>query len=477
MSEFSRSNATYYRNGLSYNAQYPRDNYGRGYPEQYQRPNRPAQRQSNYDRDSSRRKRKGGSGLGIVFRIIIIILFIAVLMIEPLRDQFFMYLQAGLDHYNEIPESSEFILERRMAIETDQPIDYTLYLPLPEDVEIKDVLVQEVVNLESTPNYRRGEGDFRDRMMWEGTLRSGGSQEIVVKYHMKATSIIWDNIGYNSVGTISDIPNRIQYGYDKQPFLDDVWPVKDYNDSPGVDSDGDGIEDERDVDDDNNGIPDKYRIEPSNQEINDLLDDILNWADVSSSGVSSDLNVWEVTDAIYRYLRTSSNKVKYPTPEEAQADNYAYGGNPKWATACFDDRRGDCDDQSILFISLCRAAGIPAWLEIGALYNFWTHEWEGHGWANFYVPMKNGGYEVPMVDVVNSLFLVRDTNRFSEWMDDGVRGHFGADGDPNAWEGSNLEKHYIAWQYTYTGSPPQISTEEDYKDLFFEAHPSEKVYY
>ncbi|MCK5561581.1 MAG: hypothetical protein KAJ51_13345, partial [Thermoplasmata archaeon] len=121
------SNATYYRGGLSYSFQYPRDNYyNRGYPEQHQRPARQAPRQNGYNRSSSRRKSKGGSGLGILIRIIIIILFIAVLMIEPLRNQFFRYLEAGLDHYNEIPESSEFILERRLSIETDQPIDYTL---------------------------------------------------------------------------------------------------------------------------------------------------------------------------------------------------------------------------------------------------------------------------------------------------------------------------------------------------------------
>ncbi len=32
-------------------------------------------------------------------------------------------------------------------------------------------------------------------------------------------------------------------------------------------------------------------------------------------------------------------------------------------------RVGDCDDQSNLFLGLIRAAGVPGWLQLGALYN------------------------------------------------------------------------------------------------------------
>ncbi len=485
MSGYTDVNAVNYRSGLSYNVQYQGDFYGRGQPQQRGYPPRqdyPPQRRSSQqsqpqsDRNKSRR-RKGGRGLGIVLRVLIIIIFIAILIIPSLRDQFFLYLEAGLDHYNEIPASAEFILERKLSIESDEPIDYTLYIPKPGDVEIDEIMVQEVVSIETTPRYTQGTGDFKDRMVWQGHLNPGGSEEIVITYEMKTKSIEWDNIGYKSSGTIGDIPNRIQDGHDKSLFLNDAWPVKDYNDDPGVDSDGDGILDERDVDDDNDGRVDKYRIEPSNPEIQNLLDEILSWAGISNSGPSPDLNVWHVTNAIYQYLRSSDDKVKYPSEEEAYYDNVAYGGNPKWATGCFDDRRGDCDDQSILYISLCRAAGIPGWLEIGALYNYWTFEWEGHGWANIYIPLDDGGFNTPMIDVVNSLYLVRDPNRFSEWTDDGIPGRFGTGADQFDWEPSSLEQHYIAWQYTYTGSAPSISTGEDFKSLFWEAHPSSKVYF
>jgi hypothetical protein len=66
------------------------------------------------------------------------------------------------------------------------------------------------------------------------------------------------------------------------------------------------------------------------------------------------------------------------------------------------EKRGDCDDQSILLTSLLRIVGIPAFVQIGAVYtpfqektssNYWNGhlvitqkriEW--HGWAMVYVP-------------------------------------------------------------------------------------------
>ena len=62
---------------------------------------------------------------------------------------------------------------------------------------------------------------------------------------------------------------------------------------------------------------------------------------------------------------------------------------------------GDCDDQSNLLIGLCRAVGIPAYLQIGCIYmpgrtstsNYWDDLWTStltdigwHGWVVVYVP-------------------------------------------------------------------------------------------
>ena len=353
-----------------------------------------------------------------------------------------------------------------MSVETTAAMDYTLHLPLPEDKIINDITAQKVVSITSTPEHTVDNSRSQPQMLWEGPLDGGSDQDFEIEYHIKTNEIVCD-ISHETSGTIGDIPIVIHNGKDKNLFLRDAWPVQDYHDDPGVDSDSDGIDDERDVDDDNDGVVDKYRIEPSNPEIQDLLDEILNWAGVSGSGPSSDLNVWRVTDAIYRYLR-SSNGVKYPTSAESQSDFLTYGGLPKWATACYNDGRGDCDDQSILFISLCRAAGIPAWMEFGFLYNDMSGEFGGHGWANVFVPMENGDYETPEVDVAGSQFFTRNMGKFTEWIDDCEPGYFGTGTEEYTWNPGSLEQHYMIWYYSYSGAAPSIQTSEEIELVKYE---------
>jgi hypothetical protein len=303
-------------------------------------------------------------------------------------------------------------------------------------------------------------------MLWEEHMDGGSDQDFEIEYHIKTNEIVWE-IGVDTSGKVGDIPIVIHDGNDKNLFLRDAWPVQDYNDDPGVDSDGDGILDERDVDDDNDGIIDKYRIEPGNSEIQDLLEEILNWAGISNSGPSSDINVWRVTDAIYRYLR-SPHGVKYSSSAESQSDFLTYGGLPKWATACYNDARGDCDDQSILFISLCRAAGIPAWMEFGYLYNSQMEEFGGHGWANVFVPMEDGDYETPEVDMAGSQFFTRNMGKFTEWIDDCTPGYFGTGTEQYTWNPGSLEEHYMIWYYSYSGATPSIQTSEQIEVIKFD---------
>ena len=361
---------------------------------------------------------------------------------------------------------AEIILKRTFSLDTTAAIDYTLHLPLPEDKIIDDVTVQKVVSVESDPKYTVDNSRSQPHMLWEDHLDGGKSQDFQIEYHIKTNEMVWD-ISHETSGTVGDIPIVIHDGNDKNQFLTDAWPVEDYNDDPGIDSDGDGIDDERDVDDNNDGVVDKYRIEPSNPEIQDLLDVILNWAGVSDSGPSSDLNVWRVTDAIYRYLR-SSEGVTYSTSAQAQSDYLTYGSLPKWATACYNDGHGDCDDQSILFISLCRAAGVPAWMEFGFLYNNQKEEFGGHGWASVFVPMANGDSKTPEVDVAGSQFFTRNMGKFSEWTDDCKPGQFGTGSEQYTWQSGSLEEHYMIWFYTYSGATPSISTSEDIELVKFE---------
>lgn len=85
-------------------------------------------------------------------------------------------------------------------------------------------------------------------------------------------------------------------------------------------------------------------------------------------------------------------------------DNIEYGSNevPLYPNETLTQKRGDCDDQAILLVSMCRIVGIPAYLQIGSIYspqieNETSTGWEGHvesiqnhvgwhGWAMVYVP-------------------------------------------------------------------------------------------
>jgi hypothetical protein len=69
--------------------------------------------------------------------------------------------------------------------------------------------------------------------------------------------------------------------------------------------------------------------------------------------------------------------------------------------------------------SFCRAVGVPAWLEIGYLYDPIENSWGGHGWFNVVIPLKNGGTVVAPIDPVNHEFLFRDPYRITDWIDTG----------------------------------------------------------
>jgi hypothetical protein len=75
---------------------------------------------------------------------------------------------------------------------------------------------------------------------------------------------------------------------------------------------------------------------------------------------------------------------------------------PLYPNETWSSKEGDCDDQAILLISLCRIVGIPAFLQIGCIYlpnvnNESATAWNGHiesvqnrigwhGWAMVYIP-------------------------------------------------------------------------------------------
>ncbi|MEM1515436.1 MAG: transglutaminase-like domain-containing protein, partial [Candidatus Bathyarchaeia archaeon] len=85
----------------------------------------------------------------------------------------------------------------------------------------------------------------------------------------------------------------------------------------------------------------------------------------------------------------------------AENMRYATSEVPRYPNETLSQQMGDCDDQANLLIALCRAVGIPAYLQVGCIYMPWVKndytQWSGrlliremgvgwHGWAMVYVP-------------------------------------------------------------------------------------------
>jgi len=101
---------------------------------------------------------------------------------------------------------------------------------------------------------------------------------------------------------------------------------------------------------------------------------------------------------------------------------------PLYANQTLTESLGDCDDQAILLITLSRILGIPAYLQIGAVYlptrknetsTYWEDHVKGlakrigwHGWAMVYVPPWGwlpvdltfvwGGFTDPLKAITNA---------------------------------------------------------------------------
>lgn len=97
-----------------------------------------------------------------------------------------------------------------------------------------------------------------------------------------------------------------------------------------------------------------------------------------------------VLGKIVRLVRWLNTNITY--------DNYEV---PRFAEETFSERRGDCDDQSILLITMLRSMKIPAYLEIGVVFDRGLNNkstiWDGHlnldesgvgwhGWVMAYIP-------------------------------------------------------------------------------------------
>jgi transglutaminase-like putative cysteine protease len=111
---------------------------------------------------------------------------------------------------------------------------------------------------------------------------------------------------------------------------------------------------------------------------------------------------------------------------------------PRYPSETLTEHKGDCDDQANLLIGLCRAVGIPAYLQIGCIYtpgeNSTRHYWDNlltstltnigwHGWAVAYVPpwgwlpvdltYSKGNRSDPLSHITSSAIMTSLTVQYS----------------------------------------------------------------
>ncbi len=114
-------------------------------------------------------------------------------------------------------------------------------------------------------------------------------------------------------------------------------------------------------------------------------------ADIDQLRLTRSTDFWPVGDKQIRSLKDALIAPDMDVSEKAQRllgwinENIAYGGNiigsRYGVKKVLEQRYGHCWDKSDVFITLCRAAGIPA-----RQVNGWLHGTGGHVWAEIYLP-------------------------------------------------------------------------------------------
>jgi hypothetical protein len=326
--------------------------------------------------------------------------------------------------YREYPEGIDFTVRKSMTLEVNSGrqgahISYKLKSACPKDSTIDNFYLQDVKDVKIQPEPSTGFPDIRDKtqeiMLWEEDFFYG-SKTFILEYTIRTQFFQWD-LDEGDSGNIRDIPDTL-----KQRYNHDEWRL---------DKDGDGELDDED-DQDGDGEWD-YLIEVTNPDIQSRAKDLAN----------GETNVFKIVRNIYDYL-TQDGVLNYVTSST---------GLPKDCATTYSDKRGDCDDYSILFISLCRALDIPAWLELGVLYDKQNRQWGGHAWSKVAIPLKGGGYAAPSIDIVNKQFMLFDPYRFIEWRDTGGDELYPGETETR----NNLDYYYHTFSYQSTGSPQIVS--------------------
>ena len=295
----------------------------------------------------------------------------------------------------EYPEWANYTVERTITISPRNPaapMSYVVDIPTPRDIPLDDPQLQDVRSIVADPDTTTPQYPDYEWMFWEAENVTG-TQSFTIQYSIRTESVIWTGDPSES-GTEEDIP---------------VWLRERYG----------------------NRTREEWRILPQHPNI----------IEESEQLTANKVSVYDKLYAIFDWMNTH---IEYETQRR---------GSPRFCNETYVNRRGDCDDQSVLFVALARAAGLPTWLEFGPLYNRMEDSWGGHAWIRAYIPDISGGGHVYNIDIVNDHFLFRDSLRFTEWESDGDGEHLE---DYYNYHGNNFEYSEIYTTITMETSPETI---------------------
>ncbi len=298
------------------------------------------------------------------------------------------------------PEEARFSIQRTFEINTNKDVEYDMELVVPQDISRGDI--QYINNIIWDGDPYTEDRDGREWKIWSKSLSGGETETIEMVYEVETKTIEW---GYRSenIGTIKDIPDEI-----KEKYIGNQWQL--------------------DEDRNNDGEND-WMIQPDHPQIQKLAEEL----------VEGKENIYDKSRAIYDWI---NNNIEYEIGEY---------GLPKHAAWVLESRTGDCDEQSYLYISLSRSVGIPAWIELGVLYDRMRDRWGGHGWVRQIAVDGDGSIGWINIDPVNYQFFARGATRVTFWVDNGTSG--------------NLDDYYHFFSHT---SEADVSVREDFTNLDIE---------
>jgi hypothetical protein len=313
---------------------------------------------------------------------VVVVITVVLLLLTPAVQSFLVDLITS--PFNpRYPESATFSLERSLTVDANggEIISYDFDISEPSSIAQNGYMIQNVTSIDYSPPVAFDETRYGQGWVgWNGSTISGDeTMTYTVTYHVTVYTHIW-SVGREASLGVDALPASL-----KERYLHSEW---------------DGA--------------DGYKIDIASPAI----------VAASTGIVGNETNVYQVLRNVYDWMIANVRYSTHPT-----------GGEPQSALETLQARSGDCDDQSILFCSLARAAGVPAWLQMGALYVSADDSWGGHGWLQAYIPLASGGGENVTIDVVNKDFLVFRPNRFVDFTDDGI--------------GAHLSDYYYTFQTTY----------------------------